>query len=66
MAGNRRGRIKEHCEGMHKNCDWIRNHVIDTLDLIEDKNPKLSEAMTGIGQIADQLDKLILGIYATM
>lgn len=66
MAGNRRGRIKEHLEGMHKNCDWLRKHVIDTLDLIEDKNPKLSSAMTGIGQITDQLDDLIKGLYATM
>ncbi len=66
MAGNTRGRIKEHLEGMHKNCDWLRQHVIDTTDLIQDKNPKLSEAMTGIGVVADQLDELIKGLYATI
>ena len=66
MAGNRRGRIKEHLEGMHKNLDWVKVHVIDSLDLVEDKNPKLSEAMTGIGLVTDQLDDLIQGLYATI
>ncbi len=63
MAGNTRGRIKEHLEGIHKNLDWIKAHVIDTLDLIQDKNPKLTTAMKGIGEVSDQIDELIKGLY---
>ena len=66
MAGNRRGRIKEHLEGIHKNLDWIRAHVLDSLDMIRDDNPKLTKALTGIAQVADQVDKLVQGLYGTI
>lgn len=35
MAGNTRGKLKEHFEGIHKNFDWILHHVAISATLIE-------------------------------
>ena len=35
MAGNTRGKLKEHFEGVHKNFDWILHHVAISATLIE-------------------------------
>lgn len=34
MAGNTRGKLKEHFEGIHKNLDWSLNHIQKSLALI--------------------------------
>jgi len=36
MAGNTRGKLKEHFEGIHRNLDWCIHHVNVSLQLIED------------------------------
>jgi hypothetical protein len=35
MAGNTRGKLKEHFEGIHRNLDWCIQHVNTSLQLIE-------------------------------
>ncbi len=35
MAGNARGKLKEHFEGIHKNFDWILHHVAISATIIE-------------------------------
>ncbi len=66
MAYNKRGRIKERLEGIHKNCDWIIEHVEQCLQLIEGSHENLSGAFKGIGEVAEQLDKLSQNIYHTI
>ena len=34
MAGNTRGKLKEHFEGIHKNLDWCIHHIETSLKLI--------------------------------
>jgi len=34
MAGNTRGKLKEHFEGIHRNLDWCVHHVNTALQLI--------------------------------
>lgn len=34
MAGNTRGKLKEHFEGVHRNMDWSLKHINTVLDLI--------------------------------
>ena len=34
MAGNTRGKLKEHFEGIHKNFDWSLHHINTSLALI--------------------------------
>lgn len=66
MAYNTRGRLKERFEGIHKNFDWIKEHCIQSLSLIADKNPKLSEAITALGKGVESLDKLAQDIYSRL
>jgi len=35
MAGNTRGKLKEHFEGVHKNLDWALHHIGKSATLIE-------------------------------
>lgn len=35
MAGNTRGKLKEHFEGIHKNFDWCLHHINTSLALID-------------------------------
>ncbi|MCP3678958.1 MAG: hypothetical protein GY782_01140 [Gammaproteobacteria bacterium] len=34
MAGNTRGKIKEHFQGVHKNFEWALHHVAKSMTLI--------------------------------
>lgn len=34
MAGNTRGKLKEHFEGVHRNLDWCMKHINESLELI--------------------------------
>jgi hypothetical protein len=34
MAGNTRGKLKEHFEGIHRNFDWSLHHINTALSLI--------------------------------
>ena len=63
MAGNTRGRLKEHFEGIHKNFDWIIYHCQSALALITDKNPVLSKAIKALAKGVDILDKIAQSIY---
>ncbi|KKL61776.1 hypothetical protein LCGC14_2191910 [marine sediment metagenome] len=35
MAGNTRGKLKEHFEGIHRNMDWALHHIAKSATLIE-------------------------------
>ena len=37
MAGNTRGKLKEHFEGIHRNLDWCIHHVNESLKLLDSK-----------------------------
>lgn len=66
MSGNTRGKLKEHFEGMHRGFDWVKHHCIQSLTLIADQNPKLSEAITALAMQVDTLDGLTNDIYSTI
>lgn len=52
MAGNTRGKLKEHFEGIHRNFDWSLHHINKALALIatqikaqhETDNPPLDDS----------------------
>ena len=66
MAGNTRGRIKEHFAGMHKQFDWLQFHCDAIVKLIDGRKPELSQAIEEFGAEIKELDKLIQGLYATI
>lgn len=43
MAGNTRGKLKEHYEGVHRNLDWCLHHVAQSANLIEQNLRKLPQ-----------------------
>lgn len=47
MAGNTRGKLKEHFEGIHRNMDWSLAHVQKSLDLIANQLA-YTEAMVAV------------------
>ncbi len=66
MAGNTRGKLKEHFEGIHRNFDWIMYHCQKSLDLIEDKNPALTKAVEAIAKGVDIIDKGVQKLYSRL
>lgn len=63
MAGNKRGKLKEHFEGMHRNFDWVNKHCIESLELIQDGHPHLSEGIKQITVATAMIDKLAKDVY---
>ena len=63
MAGNTRGKLKEHFEGIHRNFDWILYHIIESLKLVGDKHAHLTVGIKALGKVVEQLDKLAQKIY---
>ncbi|GAI63676.1 unnamed protein product [marine sediment metagenome] len=66
MAGNTRGKVKEHAEGIHRNFDWIQYHCEKLLGLIGDKKPNLSEAVGLLAKSVTELDKLVQSLYSKL
>ena len=66
MAGNRRGRLKEHFEGIHLNFDWVINHCQQSVVMIAGDNDKLSESISALAKSAKLLDEIAQGIYSTL
>lgn len=64
MAGNKRGRIKEHLEGVHRNCDWQTYHLQQVLELIEDKSPEITKSIKTLAESVEALDKFNQLIYS--
>jgi len=66
MAGNTRGRLKERFEGIHKNLDWVKVHCQESLELIGDMNPNLSEGVKALAEGTDLLDTCAQNIYSRL
>lgn len=66
MAGNTRGKLKEQFEGVHRNFDWSKKHLTQSLVLIGEHNPKLSDAVKSLATGIDTLDDLAQDIYSRL
>lgn len=64
MAGNTRGKIKEHLEGVKRNCDWQKHHLETTLVLIKEHNPKLAKAIGLLAESINKVEEFTQQIYA--
>jgi len=64
MAGNTRGKLKEHFEGIHRNYDWILYHCEKSVVLVAGRNPKLTGAIEALAENTKELDKLVQGLYS--
>lgn len=66
MAGNTRGRIKEHFEGIHKQFDWLEFHCDKIVVLIDGKKPELTKAVVLLHEEIKTLDSLAQSLYAAI
>lgn len=66
MAGNTRGKLKEHFEGIHRNLDWCIHHVNTSLQLIGDENHPLFKGVKSLGEGIQTLDELAQDVYAKL
>jgi len=66
MAGNDRGKLKEHLEGIHRNYDWVVAHCTMMLGIIGEQKPDLSAAIKALGEQTKILDDLSNNIYSTL
>lgn len=66
MAGNTRGKLKEHVEGIHRNFDWVAYHCEKALTLIGDKKPNLTEAIGLLANSVKELDKHVQTLYSKL
>lgn len=66
MAGNRRGKLKEELEGIHRDYDWIKAHCQKAILLIGDDNPGLTTFFESIAIQADTMDEATQEIYSTI
>lgn len=55
MAGNTRGKLKEHFEGIHKNFDWSLHHINVSLKLIDEQLRQLQLAKNPLATEDDLL-----------
>lgn len=66
MAGNRRGKLKENFEGVHRNFDWAIVHCQKSVALIAGDNPKLTKSIEALAESVQLLDEMAQGIYKTL
>ena len=66
MAGNTRGKIKEHLEGCHRNYEWIKVHLETTLVLIQEHNPNLKDGIKAVAKANAMLDESLQKIYSVI
>jgi len=66
MAGNRRGKLKEHFEGIHRNIEWIKDHVAKIIALVGNDNPSLSKGAEGIGEAMTTIDDVTNDLYSSL
>jgi len=66
MAGNTRGKLKERFEGVHRNFEWSTKHLAVALELIQQHNPNLTEAIKSLADGITTLDELSMNIYARL
>lgn len=63
MAGNTRGKLKEHLEGCHRNMDWQMVHLEKCMVLIKEHNPKLKATIQSLFDATKILDESVQAVY---
>lgn len=66
MAGNTRGKVKEHFEGIHRNFDWIQHHCEQLAALVAGKNKPIQDAAESLSETISTLDEMIQKIYGSV
>lgn len=66
MAGNRRGKLKEEVEGLHRNFDWARVHSQKAKAILGESHPELHEMFDNIILAMNTMDEIAANIYSLL
>ena len=66
MAGNARGKLKEHLEGLHSNFEWARVHCAKSRDILGDTHPELHTMYLNIEEAMKTMDEIACDIYSRL
>ena len=66
MAKGVRGKLKENLEGIHRNCEWIKQHCEKSVDIIpvDSRYKSLIDNFKAFSKCAETLDELVLNVYS--
>jgi len=66
MSGNARGKLKEHCKGIHNNIDWIVHHCNSAVELIGETHPELKTVFIALALQEKAIDDMLQEFYKTL
>jgi len=66
MPKHTRGKVLEHLEGVHRNCEAINAHGEKSLLLLHDQNPEWAKAFNLLMQLNHEVDKAAQDLYGLL
>ncbi len=66
MGENVRGQLKDEMEGIVRNLAWIQKHSEQAIELLQDKNPQLTEMFKALHGVMGEYAENLNGVYATL
>lgn len=66
MGENVRGQLKDEMEGIVRNIAWIQKHSEQIIDLLQDKNPPLTEMFKALHAVMGEYAENLNGVYAAL
>lgn len=66
MPSHTRGKILEHLEGVHRNCEAIKEHCSKSIALVGDRNPTVTQTFIKLAELADVLDSFAQKTYGNI
>lgn len=66
MPKHSRGKVLEHLEGVHRNCEAIKAHCEKSLIIINDQNPDWIKAVGLLMQLTREVDKAAQSLYGLL
>lgn len=67
MASGTRAKLREELEGIHKNTEWIKSHVVQCMAKIPKEGyDQLNQGLALLSQMNAELDKLAQSLYQSI
>lgn len=66
MGENVRGQLKDEMEGIVRNIAWIQKHSEQIVDLLQDKNPALTDMFKALHAVMGEYAENLNGVYASL
>ncbi len=64
MASGTRGKLLEQLEGIHRDCEWIKQHCATSIGLLPPEHQSLKNGFGSLIELANALDKFASELYS--